>query len=370
MRGIAAIVLVALMGFAGVALGQPAAPATAPVAPRYAMTMPPGYEKVVVGEHTAVCRPGDVEWVKRALGELKPATRPTTMPADVARRVAENRAAVIKQMVADLALPDDKGPVKLFDEELLPTLKKLETLRPPVFFLVVTRDALREVARDGWGEPKFHYNRTAGEVSIDDRVTMAIDRPMDDAVLPVFYDEKGTPDARAKELAGVVGRLDAELAGQVSQQAEPMVFNLVAEHIGKSRFDPLKLRRDQQWFALGVTGYLACKYTGQLTPTPKEEWLRRTTFESPRYPVGSRSIDLTKPVEESAMRPVAVPHYNQAMRRKGAAAVARWAEKGGDASLTRVLVAIGTKAPADGAALVTLIREAGGVDVAGDLAAK
>src|ERR1043166_6697076 len=94
----------AFLALAMPAMAQPASkPATAPTT-RYVLLMPPGYEKVTVAGHTALAQPNDLEWVKKALAEVKPATRPTTMPSDVLQKIAANRAAVVKQMVTDLAL--------------------------------------------------------------------------------------------------------------------------------------------------------------------------------------------------------------------------------------------------------------------------
>jgi hypothetical protein len=125
-------VLLVLMGAA--ASGQqpaaPTAPGAAPPAPRFKMVVPPGYEQVKGEGFTAVCLARDVGWVKQAVAGVKPATRPTTMPADVLKHVTENRAAVVKQMVADFALADDKQPNAFFDDGLIPTLKKLDALRP------------------------------------------------------------------------------------------------------------------------------------------------------------------------------------------------------------------------------------------------
>jgi hypothetical protein len=361
------VLLILLCVLSGVAPAQPA-PSTAPSAGRlYTLVMPPGFEKLTVGAHTAICQPNDVEWVKKALAEVKPATRPSTMPADLLKRVTETRPAVVKQMVADFALPDDKEPNRLFDEKLLPTLTKLDQLKPPVYFLVCTREKLRELSSGGWGEPRFHYNRVAGEVSIDDHVYLSIDRPMDDAVLVGYYAEKDPIDHRIKGLAAATQKLDADLLRMISDQSQPLVFNLTAQHIGEHYLDPLKLRRDQQWLALGAAGYFAAKYAGQLTPYAKEQWLKDITFENPRYPVSSRGIDLTRPAEESTLRPVAIPFYTQAMRRKSIGAVAKWAEKSGDASVTKVLSAVRANKPADGAALVKLIKDLTGEDLSKDL---
>ncbi|MDB5323128.1 MAG: hypothetical protein JWN40_4759 [Phycisphaerales bacterium] len=371
-------VLLALITLAGASSAQqgqgimtsvvPPVPATAPAVPPYRLVLPPGYEKVTAAGHTALCLPADAEWVKKALTETKPATRPTTMPADLLKRVTDNRAAIVKQMVADLALPDDKQPNRVFDEQILPTLKKLDALKPPVYFLICTREQLRELTKAGWGEPRFHYNRLANEASVDDNIVLSLDRPMGDSVLPVFYTEKETPDTHIKNLAGGVQQFETEMAMRISQQSQPLVFNLLAEHIGQSYFDPMKLRRDQQWLALGVTGYLTSKYAGQLTPSVKEDWLKGMTFDDPRFPVSAKAIDLAHPVEETAMRPMAVPYYNQALRRKSMMVVVKWAEKGGDASITKTVAAIRAKPPADGATLVKLIQDTTGVDLAQDVA--
>src|SRR2546425_11755645 len=124
--------ILALVALAVPALAQPAPakPATT-TATRYVLVMPPGYEKVTVAGHTALAEPNDVEWVKKALAEVKPSPRPTTMPTDVLQKLAANRAAVVKQMVTDLALSDGKETNKLFDEQILPTLTKLDQLKAP-----------------------------------------------------------------------------------------------------------------------------------------------------------------------------------------------------------------------------------------------
>ncbi|HEY7118384.1 MAG TPA: hypothetical protein VH475_17475, partial [Tepidisphaeraceae bacterium] len=43
--------------------------ATEPPA-RRELVMPPGYEKVTVAGHTALCEPNDAAWVKQALGDV------------------------------------------------------------------------------------------------------------------------------------------------------------------------------------------------------------------------------------------------------------------------------------------------------------
>jgi hypothetical protein len=343
--------------------------ATAP-APRFQMVVPPGYEKVAGDGYTAVCLGRDGPWVRQAVKDVKPATRPTTMPADVLKRVTENRAAVVKQMVADLALADDKQPNRFFDESLIPTLRKLEAVRPPLYLLICTREQLRTLVESGWGEPRFRYNRVAQDVSVDDRISLSLDRPMDDTVLPANYDERDAPDARAKRLASQIQRLQSELAQTIANEAQPAVFNRLGQHVDEQYFQPLKLRHDQRWLAMGVAGYLTGKYGAQLTGVPRETWVRMMTYEDRRFPVATRSIDLVHPADEATLRPEAVPLYAQAMRRKAIAAVNRWAAEAGDGAITKVLAAVRASPPADGAALVKLVRERGGVDLSKDLAAQ
>jgi hypothetical protein len=320
-----------------------------------------------VANHVAVSKTADPDGLKNGIAEIKPATRPTTRPGVVLKKATAARDEVARQMMADLGVTDDKAIPALFDEKILPTLKKLEEIKPPVFFLVITRPDLRALCKDGWGEPRFHYNRAVGEVSYVDNVMLSIERPMDDSVLPYFYEEKDSNEIRARNLGIGIQRLDTELANLVANQTEPEVFNLLTQHISTKCFDVAKTPRDQQWLAMGVTGYFAAKYAGMLTLEPRELWLKMMTYEDPRYPVSSKPIDLTKPIEVSAMKVAAVPYYDQAMRRKAVAVVMKWVEKTSEASVTKVLQAAKAKPPADGAALVKLIAEVGGVDLSKEL---
>lgn len=365
------VVSLAMAGLAAVGQQAPAAgPASAPVPPRFQMVAPAGYEKVAGEGFTAVCLGRDVAWVRQAIGAVKPATRPTTMPADVLRKVTENRAAVVKQMVADLALPDDKLPNEFFDDSLIPTLKKLDAVRPSLFLLITTKPQLMELVQSGWGEPRFRYNRVANDVSIDDRISLSIDRPVDDTVLPAFFDEKEAPDARAKRLTAQIQKLQGDLALTVANEAQPAVFNRLGQFLEDKVFAPLKLRKDQIWLAMGMNGYLAGKYGAQLSHVSKETWMQMTTYEDRRYPVSARPIDLVHPADPATLKPGAEVPYVQAMRRKAVAAVNRWATEKGDASITKALVAVREKKPADGESLVKVVQEAAGVDLSKDLAAQ
>ena len=361
MRTVAAIIALILAPLA-LAQGQPAATAPTTTRARYVFPIPPGFEKITVGDHTAVCLPDDAKWVRQGMEKVKPATRPTTMPSDLLKRLADNRAALIKQMVSDLALPDDKHVTDFVDNKLADALKKLENIKPPVFFFIVTRERLRDLTKSGWGEPRFRYNRAADAASYDDNVMVSIDRPMDDSPLPVFYEANDKIEERVDGFAKMLSEFDTRLAGLVSRDSQTGVFNLFAQYLGDKHFEPLNLRRDQQWLSLGIVTYLSAKYSALITSIPKDQWLRGLLFENAQM-LSSAPIDLTNPVAESAIKPALVPHYVQAMRRKGAAAVIKLVETGGESAIPKALIGVVQKKPADGKQTVQVIQQATGVDL-------
>ena len=65
-------------------------PATAP-ASRYVVTPPPGMHMLAANGRTALCPPKDDDVVRLALGEVRPASRPTTVPSDLLDRLAATR---------------------------------------------------------------------------------------------------------------------------------------------------------------------------------------------------------------------------------------------------------------------------------------
>jgi hypothetical protein len=330
--------------------------------------MPPGYQKVTVGAHTALCEPGDVAWVRQALGEVKPAPRPSPAPSDVVKALADKRAALGKQVMTDLALADDRSLGEFLDGKLIPALRKLEEVRPPVFFLVTTREKLRDLTKTGWGEPRFHYNGVADAAAFDTSISFSIDRPMDDTVLPEQYAEATPVADRVKGLAAEIGQLDEIVARKIAEQVTPVTFSLFAQFLNERHLDPLKLRRDQQWLAMGISNLLAVKYASVVTGAPRDEMLRSLATEPANFPVSARSIDLTKPTDEASMRRELVPFYTQSMNRKSLAVVAYWVEQAGEAAIPKTLTALRKGVPADAAGLVKLVHEASGTDVSRYLA--
>jgi hypothetical protein len=330
---------------------------------RQEMVIPPGYQKVTAGDHTVLCEAGEVAWVRQAVADIKPTPKPNITPADVVKALPDKRAGLAKQVEADLALKDDRTLGEFLDGKLVPTLKKLQDFRPPVFYLVTTQPKLRDLTRTGWGEPRYHYNGVADAAAYDTNIAYTIMTPMDDVVLPAMYDEKMPTDARVKALTSFLQDHDARMANLAASQVNPVVFSLFVEYLRERHLDALKLRRDQQWLVMGLSNYLAVKYTNTVTGAPREEMLRQLATEPQDFPVGARAIDLTKPADESTLRPQLVPYYTQAMQRKALAVVAVWVEQAGEGAIPKTLTALRAKTPADAAGLVKAVQEASGVDV-------
>jgi hypothetical protein len=360
------------------ASAAPEAPAVPPVKPAKApfrITVPAGYEKVTVAGHTALCEPNDVAWVKQGLTDAKPAvTTNMVLPEAIVAGLKEKREGLVKQMVTNLALPDDKAVNAFLDNELIPKLNKLQAARPPIFFLVTTQEKLADLTKTGWGEPKFHYNGVAKAAAYDQNIPFSIDEEMDDTVLPIFYSEKDKDkdamELRVKNFAALVQNLDTNLAGNAARQINPLVFSAFLTFIQEKQIEPLKLRRDQTWLGMGIANYLAAKYTSVVTGVPNNDLLRALTSEENLFPVSARSIDLTKPLEEAAMKKELVPYYAVSMQRKATAVVAEWVHLAGESAIPDTLKAVRTKMPADGAALVKTIQDVTTTDLGKYLAAQ
>jgi hypothetical protein len=233
---------------------------------------------------------------------------------------------------------------------------------------VTTREKLRDLTKTGWGEPRFHYNGVADAAAFDTSISFNIDRAMDDVVLPAQYTSATPVAERAKGLTAVVGDLDAKVAQMAAGQVTPVTFSLFVQFLREKHLDPLKLRRDQQWLAMGVSNYLGAKYTNGVTGVPQNELLRTLATEPANFPVSARSIDLTHPADEASMRAELVPYYTMSMQRKALAVVAYWVEQAGEGAIPKTLTAVRKGVPADAAGLVKLVQEASGVDLSRYLA--
>src|SRR5438067_1537132 len=142
--------LVALVCVSIVRAQPTSAPATSPTTrPRHQVIIPPNFIKVEVSERTALCEAPDKEWIAKALDELQPSARPTTMPSDLADTLALRRAELVKQMSADLGIADSSSIDKLLSEHVIPDLQKMADIRPPMFYLVCPKEKLKDLIKAG-----------------------------------------------------------------------------------------------------------------------------------------------------------------------------------------------------------------------------
>lgn len=345
-------------------------PETQPTAPaRRTVVVPPGFKLIVDGHRNALCQEGDEAWVRQALADQTPTTRPTTMPVNLLERVTEQRDVLVERMTADMALPDPAPARSMFDDDLIPLLRRAADFHPPIFYLVATRDALRQIVQGGWTDPqnRYHFNRAAGQVSIDTRLTLSIDGAGDDQVLAVLYEPTDDLISRRerllRELRGVEGQLAFELSNRALLATQLQFVNFIT----RNAVEPMNLPREQQWFGVGMIGVLSARYLATVSGAPVEVILGNMIAEDRRNPVRPSTVDLLNPMDLQQLREQARPAYATAMQRKSTAVVKSWLDRAGPSALPRVITAMRANPPADGPALVRLIAEQTGIDLTPEL---
>lgn len=359
------------------ALSQPHSstlPATQPAATQAArrtLAMPPGFGRVEGQGFVVLCQDADAQWVREALAEFTAATRPTTMPADLLTRVAAQRTAVVDMMVRDLALKDRAPVEQAFDQTIVPELRHLDEFRPPVFYLVTSKPVLKDLIKnETWSDPQFYYNRLADDVLFTEAVPLSMDKPMDDTVMPALYDATWDAAQRKAHLIKSLRDADRELQQAISGRAQFQCHMALIEFMMKSVFEPMDLKPGQRWLGMGAAGMLSCDYAQMLTGASRQEMLAMLVVEVRRNPVPTAAIDLLHPLEPKMIRKQFVNAYSDAFRRKAVLVARKWIEKGGRESLTRVLEAMRKDPPADGEALLAIIKADSGVDLTADARSK
>src|SRR3954452_558825 len=117
------------------------APATAPATTqreRQVLVVPPRFQVIEAAGRRIVCEPIDADWVRAAAADITPTTRPTTMPTDLLQKLVASREKLTAQMQADLAMTDTAAIAKFLDEKLIANLRKLDELKPSIYFMVVS----------------------------------------------------------------------------------------------------------------------------------------------------------------------------------------------------------------------------------------
>lgn len=350
---------------AAMCFAQPTtAPTSAPTTrPRYELTVPPGFKMLNVNGRTALCAPADEAWVTSVLQDTGPATRPTTMPADMLTKVESARATVAKDMMDDLAISDKSLIDQMFDNDLIAPLTKMRDLKPPLFYLATTSQQLKDAVKGGWTNPRLYYNRVADDVSYSTAIELSIDRPIDDQLIVFVIDPARSEAERKTALSNVVMQNEAEVQRALSNESQAMVQGAFLRFIADKVIAPLEIKPGQEWFALGISGVLSVKYVAAVNGMQAEELVKFLTRDNPNNPIRSQTLDLLNPTPADQLRPEAIPAYLDAMRRKSVRVCADWFYKTGSESIPKSLSLIRQAKPADGPAMVKLIKEATGEDL-------
>jgi hypothetical protein len=335
---------------------------TAPV--RRALVVPAGYKVIEVGDRRVVAEGGEEGWIRKAMAELAPATRPTTGPVDLVERLVAVRGELAREMVGDLGLADG-AKVEAFLERMVREMGRYGEVRPPVFYLATTRKKLVGLVKSGWEDPRYYYNRAADEVMIDTGMRLSIEGEMDDMLLPALYLEDASPEVRAGVLQRMVQQTERMVADEVARRARVGLQVGLITFVIDEVFRPMGLKKGQDWFGVGASGVLSARYVARVSGAAEKELLDQMVAESPRVPVKAAGVDLIRPVEMGALREQVVPFYLDAVRRKSTAAVRAIEEQGGRGSIGKVIAGMRKDLPADGEGLVKLIERETGVDVRG-----
>jgi len=343
----------------------PAVEAEIPALPKR-LTLPPNFQKVTEGRFTVICEPNEVAWVKTGLAEAETkAKKPEGGPATMLTNLKEKRAALAKQITEDLGLPNDKTVNEMIDTKVIPGLQKLDTIKVPIYYMVTSQDRLKIIVKDGWNfNERFHYNRLADAVALNESLTLSTEKPMDDQVRVLFFDPK-VNDAKknAEGLTNLILSQDSEIAVGIARQAFPMTFKVISDWIDETVFKSFNLPRNQKWVQLGIPAYLTTKYAASVTGLPRDQYLAEFFQEKEGTPVSANTIDLTKPIDEKDLNPAMKPFYDMAMLRKSVILVKALVDQSSDTAIGKIIAALRKGVPADDAGLVKTIKDATGVDL-------
>jgi hypothetical protein len=160
---------------------------------------------------------------------------------------------------------------------------------------------------------------------------------------------------------------EASILGAVSSRTQSMILVAMVELISAKALDPLDLKPDQEWFGVGVAGVLGARYVALLTGMSEARLLSDMTRQDPRNPMRPNSLDMLRPPNMSDVRPEWVNAYTDAFRRRAMQVVWKLVAQGGDGAVGKVIDAIKQNHPADGPALVQLVKQVTGVDLTNDL---
>jgi len=329
--------------------------------------LPPGFIKVSVGARQAFTEPANEAWVKEVLTQTGPATRPSTMPSDLAEKIKSARPEITQKLITELGITDKALIDKSFEERMIPTLGRYENFTPPLYMLVCSNLKLKEIVKGGWTNPRFYYNRALDDVAFSTSLALNIDQPMDDQVLPVLYPDTADEAKKRETLTQAVSGVEASLLRSMSDDAQNGLQMAIAALVGENVIVPLDLKPGQEWLGFGISDFYSYGCATQIIGVEFDQVLKSLTTPNPNNPIRGDMIDLIHPTPANQLRKEAAPYYVDAMRRKSDRVFAQWMKDAPQGSLLKLIEAIKTQKPADGEALLKIVQDVSGVDLSGSL---
>jgi hypothetical protein len=305
----------------------------------------------------------DKAWIERAVLAAQPATRPSTMPADVVATIRRLHSELEQGLSSDLDV--DKAVVSNWiDKTLIPNLEEFDNSPAEIVGLVTTKERMKQELAAGWETPALRYDRGKNEVYPSTTIVLSDDIDSAEALWPLLYDGAKPEEDRVRELTKVWEGIDAMSQRAKAQRGQFLLQAMLLKFVGEEVMAGYKLGADQEWLAVGVAGDTTAKYLSMLTGLPRRAIVEAMISDRRAY-IRSGSVDLLHPMSPASMRQEAILPYTDAFRRKSVKVVDELILRGGEEAVPKVLRAVKEKKPGDGKALAGLIKEVTGVEVEG-----
>jgi hypothetical protein len=347
----------------GIESGATTTPTTEPVpSPPHKAEIPAGFHVVTSGNRSAICQPQDDAWVKEILASVAPATRPTTMPSDMAALIQLRRKEVTSEMMQDLALSDHKPVDDFLDVILLPRLAKIGALKPTIYYFIATRPQVAGALDAGWSDPRFHFIRYAHDVAYSAVALLTTDKPMDDLVWWVEIHDGDNMATRRDRLIAEVRYFEGGVTAHISMfgknETEHLFEQFVHDHVTQS----LKLPAREEWFDFGVSNIFAIKYAAIVTGMSRSLWTEELIGRPDELRPFVR-LDLVNALDPAQIRPEYLSDYDRALLPKGSLVIDSWLAAEGDGALAKALPALREHTPATPQELIDVVKKTTGYDM-------
>jgi len=357
--------LLPLFCLASVAAAQGAAkdvPQTQPTTQPHVVTPPSGFVRFEAAGRAFVTAPEDREWVTEAAGKLQPLP-PSTRPADLVDRLIAQRDILKKTMLADLPTLTPAQIDTFLSEELLPLARESAAFGPKLVYVVAPMDRIKAALRDGWTDPRLHFNRSNDKIEFTRPIELGLPRQTDESVLLLFFQPAAPADERRKDLTRNLALAEAKTEDTLITRAVSLMIGRISGFLAKGPLANLPRGEDQIWFADGLSTVLAAKYVASIHGAPLSAFIREIIAAPVDRRVQAATIDLLHPMPADALRDDLVLPYAAARHEKNTAVMYLWLINGGEAKIGSTLDEIKKLAPADGETLAKIVASASGVDL-------